>query len=659
MEWRFKKIEKGDTKQNPAYRELFRNDDLNTIVKALVREDIQNRLDAHNPQSSPMTHIRYFFPTKDKYLPKDVARPYLLGIAEHIGTRDILKEIGCEYDFFDFEQPMSFLTIECFNTTGLKGDPLATRDPDESAAERNDFYWFWRNVGRSKKESGERGSWGLGKIVYHAASGIRSFLAYNVRANDYEQTIFGRSVLAIHKLGEDEYVPDGYYGVFPETAFPAYAIPARDENEITKFKKDFLISRHAKQPGLSIVIPFPESAITYDDILKNVIEHYFWEIICGRLEVEVEYGTQKTCLTQESLSNTIAQLKYEDDSDQKKIVQKVTFCEQIYRINYRTHGGLYKLSLPPRYVLSGIEHLFQTQQLYEEARSKYQKGELVGVEVTVSIPLRNREEMEGCFWVFLQRDSNLEKPDETFIRDGLTIIGERHVRLNEKVHSLTIAEKYISGIISKFLGDAENPAHTKWCSADEHFKERYGKGALTRLKYIQRFGDSLNSLLGRVENERFEKLLEDIFYLPKEAPDSLQKGKPRPDSKPDIPQILSKPKAFSIERLFSPAGFCIQSEPDAENPPIKLTMKMAYEFEGEGNPLNKHHPADFNLCDKRTKIVVDLKGCDEMSRTPNSLTVKIHSPDYRIELRGFDSNRDLLTNIRPVYAEITLEEDEQ
>ena len=57
MEWRFKALTRNDTLQNAAHLEFFHNDALNSSVDALVREDIQNRLDARG-RNEPFVEVR-------------------------------------------------------------------------------------------------------------------------------------------------------------------------------------------------------------------------------------------------------------------------------------------------------------------------------------------------------------------------------------------------------------------------------------------------------------------------------------------------------------------------------------------------------------------------------------------------------------------------
>ncbi len=178
MEWRFKALTRNDTLQNAAHLEFFHNEALNSSVDALVREDIQNRLDARG-HNEPLVEVRYRLCGP---LPSQSRQAWFRGLRDHLASRQVEEELGYEPSI---DRPLSWLVIEDFRTTGLEGDPSTYQDPEHRhGVPRNDFFWFVRNVGRSGKMGGERGRWGLGKIVYPAASKIRSFFAYTVRQSD-------------------------------------------------------------------------------------------------------------------------------------------------------------------------------------------------------------------------------------------------------------------------------------------------------------------------------------------------------------------------------------------------------------------------------------------------------------------------------------------
>jgi len=210
MEWRFKALTRNDTLQNAAHLEFFHNEALNSPVDALVREDIQNRLDAR-ARNEPFVEVRYRIcgPTSAQS-----RRSWFDGLPKHLGSPQVKEELGYSPSI---DHPLSWLVVEDFRTTGLEGDPSTYQDPDpQHGVPRNDFFWFVRNVGRSGKKGGERGRWGLGKIVYPASSRIRSFFAYTVRQSDQRGLLIGRSVLAVHFLNGHQHDSEGYFGRFDD-----------------------------------------------------------------------------------------------------------------------------------------------------------------------------------------------------------------------------------------------------------------------------------------------------------------------------------------------------------------------------------------------------------------------------------------------------------
>ncbi len=71
-------------------------------------------------------------------------------------------------------EAMPYLVIEDFGTRGLTGDPHVDPELEPASDIKNDFFYFWRNVGRSNKGEVDRGRWGLGKAVFTVASRIRT-----------------------------------------------------------------------------------------------------------------------------------------------------------------------------------------------------------------------------------------------------------------------------------------------------------------------------------------------------------------------------------------------------------------------------------------------------------------------------------------------------
>jgi hypothetical protein len=74
-------------------------------------------------------------------------------------------------------------------------DPELEPDGEET---KNDFFYFWRNVGRSSKGEVDRGRWGLGKAVFTVASRVRTIFGITRRFDDGRSLLLGQSVLKTH-----------------------------------------------------------------------------------------------------------------------------------------------------------------------------------------------------------------------------------------------------------------------------------------------------------------------------------------------------------------------------------------------------------------------------------------------------------------------------
>ena len=643
MEWKFDAITPQTTKVDPKHIEFFQSEALDDVTAALIREDIQNRLDARAKNAKGPVLVRYFLSGEEGALNADKARAWFEGLDPHLNSKKSLEELKSKP--ICLERPMPFLTIEDFNTTGLKGDPLATKDP-EDIKERNDFYWFIRNVGRTQKKAGDRGRWGLGKIVYPAASAIRSFFCYSVREDDCKEALIGRSVLQIHSIEGEEYQSEGYYGEFPDSQYPYFAAPSEDKKLIREFVECFNITRTSDQPGLSLVIPFPDSTIEIKRLIVDIIKHYFWEIQKGTIEIEVSNNKgEKTRIAKDTIHD-IASSWPGLDEDEKVIIQRrIEFCRKVDRQDLRESDIYFELKKPSAYTNPSMVDLFESEDAFGRASQLFQNGDIVALELPVVVEkISDGKSQTASFWVYLQRDDEIDKPDESVIRDGLTIIGEKSIQL-PSIRAFVLAEDFV---LTEFLGDAENPAHTRWLPSTNHFKGKYAKGPAL-LDYVKKSANRLANCLARIENQRLPHLLDHIFGIVNEDGRAEEK-KPKGKGK-KTPQPIKPPKhkrQFAIEQLEQKRGFKVMPTSEADKTPASLRIRMAYEVM-QGNAFSYYHPSDFDLSNQAAGMRIAYKHCHPVSCRNNEIEVVIENPEFAVEVTGFDANRDLRVDVKPDY----------
>ena len=204
-QWEFKPLIPGYTNRNPIHGEFFAADAISDPGMALVREGIQNSLDARRDGEPVLVRI-LFSDGENAAKPQDVD-PYFAGAWDHLHAADN----GLHPD--DLPQPDAtcpFFLFEDFGTTGLEGDPAQAFHSRNGA--KNHFYYFFRAEGQSDKDATDRGRWGVGKQVFPRSSRISTVFGLTVRNSDGQRLLMGKSVLLQHYVDESCPYQDGYFG---------------------------------------------------------------------------------------------------------------------------------------------------------------------------------------------------------------------------------------------------------------------------------------------------------------------------------------------------------------------------------------------------------------------------------------------------------------
>src|SRR6266571_1109307 len=273
IEWSFSKMSRDQMSIDPVLREFFRSAEL---TENLVRESIQNSLDARR-EGQNHVRVRFAFSSSEKGIPAQAYDEYARGLWPHLDTVAL-------NDIPHRDEPMRFLTIEDFGTRGLCGDPKQYDDSEEKGP-KNDFFYFWRNYGRSSKRETQLGRWGVGKTVFAVSSRASCFFGLTVREDDKQRLLMGQSVLKTHSIGDERYPPYGFYAKLETDGFP---IPISDHDRLGDFCSKFGLQRRTES-GLSLVIPYYRSQeLTRDNLERAVIQHYFYPILTRHLVVDIE-----------------------------------------------------------------------------------------------------------------------------------------------------------------------------------------------------------------------------------------------------------------------------------------------------------------------------------------------------------------------------------
>lgn len=629
-EWRFRRMHPGEMNVDPIEGEFFSTEALDSLADALVREAIQNSLDARRP--GECLRMRFAFSGADDALDADRTGAWLTGLMPHLrAARSGVADLPAD------GAALSFLTVEDFGTRGLQGDPLQSEDGElDETRERNDFYYFWRNIGRSRKSATDLGRWGLGKTVFPAASRINSFFAFTVRHDDGRRLLLGQSVARVHRIGDRRHYPYGYFGLFEGD----FAMPVEGCQVLERFTEDFALAR-GDDAGLSVAIPFPSPEITPDAIVPSILRHYFLAIMDGALRVEVVEGGSTRTLDEATLPELAA---------------------RHHAPRGRTLGGLFELAQwmlrkapgerveldapPEREAPRWADERVSPEQV-GALREKLESGRPLAVRVPVRVKPAAGEPVLSHFDLVLQRDDALDRAEEHFVREYITVTGvrgglPRGYRCILAVHDRPLAT---------LLGDSENPAHTEWQERSPLFRDRYRHGPFT-LRYVRNAPRELLRLLTRPAEGRDHSLLRELFSLELDAAEQALDSTPADapgngeSAGPDAPAGPGGREAgFRLDRL--PGGFRITGAAEDNAPPAAIVVEVAYEVR-RGNPFAQYQSFDFELDRAPISVLAANAELDELGG--NRLLLRPKGPDFGLVVTGFHVARDLRVRARSVVG---------
>lgn len=629
--WRFRRMQPGEMNIDPIEAEFFSTEALGSLADALVREAIQNSLDARRPDQR--LAIRVLFPTPDSFLRDDRRSTYLAGLKDHLRA----SRSGLNADALPTsDEPLSFLVIEDFGTRGLQGDPEQSEDAELelSGASRNDFFFFWRNVGRSRKQAADLGRWGLGKTVFQAASRVNSFFALTVRANDGRRLLLGQSVLKVHRLYGERFYPYGYFGSMQGD----FALPIEASGALAEFASDFLLKRNS-EPGLSVILPYPDASLTPDAIRDSVVRHYFMPMIAGDLSVEIVGGGKVERLDAQSLTQMFAAGSSAEHVSLARVFELARWGITLPRDEHVALAEPVEAAAP-RWNDESLD-----DAAFAELRARFASGRRIAVTVPIWVKPVSNGSTRSSFDIYLERDEALERADEHFVRDGITVTGVR-AGLPKGVRALVVIR---DKALSSLVGDSENPAHTEWQERSPKFKDRYRHGAYT-LRYIKNVPRELVRLLTRPVEGRDTALLRHLFSL--DVPTEAELASPHVDVDKsgaggkldgDGVDTVGKDRQFVLQKLRG--GFRVRGVVNGKDVAPAAVVSVAYEVR-RGNPFRHYHALDFDL--SKPPIEVTTSHATVSAGEGNVLVLRPERPDFVLTVRGFDLHRDLRVKVMAV-----------
>lgn len=622
MQWLFRQQEPGEITRDPIIGEFFSTDAIDNPAEALVREGIQNALDAKRDEQ---IRVRLLLVPEQDAPPSKITNRWFDGAWDHLhASGNGLKEAP------DKKDACSFLVFEDFGTTGLQGDVVQAFD---LPGNKNSFFYFFRAEGRSGKSESDRGRWGIGKHVFPRASRISTCFGLTVRADDRKQYLMGHCILKSHYWKTKPFSPDGYLG--EPVSKGSLMLPVSDRKILAQFCNDFHVTRDS-QPGLSIVVPFVDTEITFEHLREAVISDYFYPILKGELVVDVETPDQQVRIDSASLLKETGNL---EASAREKLLPIIALAH--WAITESTGQG-YTLDPCVTDCPAWTEDLFPPN-LIRKMRTDLDNGKNLAVHMGIKVREKKQQPVMSYFNAYLCQDG-FESGRPLFIREGI-IISDVRATKTRGVRSLVIIE---DRPLATLLGDAENPAHTQWQKDSSNFKNKYPYGK-NYIEFVTKSVANIVNTLSVQDKQKDPYLLADIFALPVEKPEEQpeksvtgQKVKSGTRSGKGTIKVTPRQTLYRISQI--PGGFRISPGETKIASPLKLKIEVAYHIR-RGNSTSKYHPSDFQLDHSPVRFQDSLQGVSVIGVRNNRMVVNITDPDFQMQVTGFDEKRDLVVNL--------------
>ncbi len=629
--WTFSRKRPSDKTRDPVVGEFFASDAIKDPGKALVREAIQNSLDARRHDADRVS-VRVYVAGQSTSLSPRESRRWFEGVWPHYTA----KGNGLRPGEVTPETDCPFLVFEDFGTTGLTGD---REQYEESSDSDNPFFYFFRAEAKTAKHGDARGRWGIGKQVFPRASKAQTFFGYT--ETDEGGFLMGGCILKHHQAENAYYKPDGFWGDSKDVDGDLLTVPVSDRATLSQFQSDFRLTRTSGETGLSVIVPWLEegddATFSRDALVLAILKDYFVPILEGRLEATVENDSGAVSITNASYRSVLGSLKAGADPG---LTAEVEGIEALLWLAEKARAGDFQchklLPCSPAKAVWSAEML--TEEDAGDLRNALADGQVVGVTATLTVRPKGRKTVVDSFTCYIAKAEN-SIARACHVREDLIISDVK----SPKVSGYTCLVRIDAGPLATLLGDAENPAHTEWQSSSRNFKDKYVYGGLT-IDFVSRFASELLNRIHFASKELDRTLLVDLFSDPGPETSTPQPKRPGRDKRrpttpiPDLPPLT--PPGYRIDQL--PNGFALTSTPGALLPGTQIAIRAAYET-SKGNPFRAYEVHDFDFSDKN--MTLDFDGGMVDLRNANELKVTVFGGAVDLRMTGFDINRDLQVKV--------------
>lgn len=591
--WHFLRLREEGVGMDPIHDNFFVQDSAN-LAESLVRETLQNSLDAQVDEATP---VRVRFALND--VPQDsiaIFDRHLSALKPHLAAAKPTLATICE------GAHPQFLVIEDFGTKGLMGDITSNRDA------KSGFSNFWRHVGKTEKGSGRGGAFGIGKVVVPMSSSACAFFGVTIRHDGPESRtplLMGQAMLPQRTVGGIEYEPFVLFGSQPS---PGRAVlPIRDR-ECSEFITLAGLSR-TDQPGTSIAIPYPSAKVEWNQVFAAVMKHYYLPILAQDLVVEYvkEAGSAPIVIDRTGLLKNASTVSADFAHQVKFVMESISQPDKEFMF------------------IGGSEHnaelaasRFSEEQL-QALRKRYSQGELLCFKLQVYVRPKTGEPGFCPLKLFIRKAHDGVEGVDLYVRGGISVYSNATFKGQRASFGLELIQE--KNHLGELLRLSEGPAHNQWYITSPRAAEAYhDSGSVIRL---------CRTALSK---------LHDILCVGEEKEDISALASFFPMGVPDIPK---KSAPFKITANGNGEVF-IRNAQEPTGPSVSgipFSIKIKYEKVGRGRGYSR---SDFTLGDGAGEIKAHARNAT-FSYDPagNSLTLTPAADDFELKVGPFDTNRNL------------------
>ncbi|CAH0225964.1 hypothetical protein SRABI130_02618 [Pseudomonas sp. Bi130] len=628
VHWQFRPLNPNETSGSSISDDNFADEE-RTSIEILVRETLQNPLDARSSDS--VVRVEYKLVTVD-FATSEFARS--------IYSDDWIKHFRAGELIESDERPaeMTFLVIEDFGTTGLEG--CYTDSSCEGSTENWNAFWF--REGEGAKTTKSNGGAGQGKITLYLASQLRSVFALTKRKSDDIELLFGCCRFKRnYKLPGDNnrWAKEARWGAVSDPnklAIPVVRIPMLDG-----IKAELGLARGA-EAGTTFIVPLPAKDITEKVLCNAVVNEFFFAINRGRLVVKVGDVTLDT--------SSIADVA----NDMGQNCRLTKGYREFLALTAKNANGAVTATTKD----SWARETKLTVGAFEEVeltslKEKFGNSELISVDFL--IPVKKKQSKETAvakFRVFLQQDESAEQSQELFVRQDLGIDGEKRLKAARTIAPVMALTFIQDSKLSDLLVAAEEPTHRNWNARRPKVVAQYSSPNDV-LNAVRNAALRLVQLISP-EGKKDETALAVYFADPASEPAKRLGGggktpeTPKGDQQP--PDEIPKPKPKPVALKILDDGFEVHAKAaEGFTFPIDCKITLAYATV-VGDAFKLWDAADFWIGDDLS-YAREYSRISELTTAVNTMSFRLDDESSWLSVSGFDHNRRL--EIRVKYEEVS------